>query len=92
VWVIITMFRFKFLVGEKVVDVFENEFVTMVRVVCGCSEVAELDVVECGVIPVVNVPTFLEEIGSQCSATNTMLVMSSNGSIPNAEMGFGCGE
>jgi hypothetical protein len=40
VWGIIAIFRFKFLIGEKVVDVFENEFVTMVRVACGCSEVA----------------------------------------------------
>jgi hypothetical protein len=51
-----------------------------------------VDVVECGVIPVVNVPTFLEEISSRCSATYLMFVMSSNGSIPNAEMDFGCGE
>jgi hypothetical protein len=59
-----SLFRFEFLGGKEVVYIFEEEFVTMSRIACGSPEIAELNGVECGVVPVVNVPTFLEELGS----------------------------
>lgn len=59
-----SLFRFEFLGGEKVVYVFEEEFVTMSRIACGSPKIAELNGVEYGVIPVVNVPTFFKKFGS----------------------------
>jgi hypothetical protein len=58
------VFRFECLGGKQVVNIFENEFVSMGGVADGCSKCTELNGVEGGIIPVVYASTLLEESSS----------------------------